>query len=75
MFGSGSGLRFFVVLILLSQALFWGLFEHSQHCSVAAALGVRACAPHWVHLLMGVVFFAATVAAAHWPYLTAPRKA
>lgn len=67
----GGGLRLFVVLILLSQALFWGLFPHSAHCSVAAALGVSDCAPHWAHLLMGVVFFAATVAAQHWPYLTA----
>lgn len=71
----GSGLRFFVVLVLLSQALFWGLFPHSAHCSVAAMLGVTDCPPHWIHLAMGVVFFLATVVAAHWPYVRALASA
>lgn len=63
--------RALFVLLLLSQAIFWGLFPHRAHCAVAAALGAPSCPPHVVHLAIGVAFFALAVAVAHWGYLRA----
>jgi hypothetical protein len=58
-----------LVVFLVLNALFWGLASHSQHCSVASALGVSACPPHWLHLLTGVVSFIAAVVLQHKTYL------
>ena len=51
-----------LVLVLLINALFWGLAEHVQHCAVADWFGMGDnCPPHYVHLMMGVAFFVAAV--------------
>ena len=51
-----------LVACLLVNALFWGLAEHSQHCSLLNAVGMGAnCPPHYVHLMMGLAFFCATI--------------
>ena len=47
-----------IILFLVANALFWGLATHSQHCSLASALGVKSCPPHWVHVyVMGLGSF------------------
>lgn len=50
-------LKNIIVLFFVVNAIFWGLFSHSQHCSVAASLGVINCPPHLIHLLMGLISF------------------
>ena len=46
----------FVVFCILN-VLFWGFFPHSQHCKVASKMGLKKCAPHWVHVyVMAPVF-------------------
>ena len=56
-------MKMLLVLFLLANALFWGLAAHSQHCSLAGVFGMTAanCPPHYVHLMMGLAFFGATV--------------
>jgi hypothetical protein len=49
-----------LVAFLAINALFWGLFSHSDHCQ-AAALFTNSCAPHYVHVSFGVVCFLAAV--------------
>ena len=54
--------KMLLVACLLVNALFWGLAEHSQHCSLLNAVGMGAnCPPHYVHLMMGLAFFCATI--------------
>ena len=47
----------FVILLLLN-ALFWGLFTHKSHCDFASNFGIKNCPPHWVHVfVMGLGSF------------------
>tara|TARA_Y100001960_G_C14380299_1_gene683531 strand:+ start:117 stop:320 length:204 start_codon:yes stop_codon:yes gene_type:complete len=50
-----------LVIFLVANALFWGLAEHSQHCYVANLIGFPGCVDHYVHLIMGVIFYLAAV--------------
>ena len=40
----------FLIAFFLINAVFWGLFPHSDHCNLASKLGRKTCAPHWVHV-------------------------
>ena len=53
-----------LVLFLIVNALFWGLFPHSIHCRLASYIGVQDCPSHWVHIGLGVVCFLAAVVVA-----------
>jgi hypothetical protein len=47
-----------LVAFFLLNAVFWGLFPHSMHCKVASDLGVKKCAPHWMHVyVFGLLSF------------------
>lgn len=51
---------------LIINALFWGLFPHSAHCQlvdqVSKLVNMKVeCPEHKIHLLMGLVFYAASV--------------
>ena len=59
----------FVTAFLLINAVFWGLGSHRTHCSVAAAMGVSNCPPHWVHLILGAASFVGAIAVSQWKYL------
>jgi len=50
-----------VVLLLVLNALFWGLASHSHHCNLASVFGIKNCPPHYIHLLMGLVFYLTAV--------------
>ena len=55
-------MKLILVAFLLVNALFWGLANHSQHCALADAVGMGAdCPPHYIHLMMGLAFFCATI--------------
>ena len=52
----------FLVLFFLANALFWGLGAHTQHCLVAAKMGIKNCPPHWIHVyVMGLGSFIAAL--------------
>jgi len=58
-----------VVLLLVLNALFWGLASHSQHCNLASVFGITNCPPHYIHLLMGLVFYLTAVYIEHRAYV------
>lgn len=40
-----------LILFFLANAVFWGLFPHSEHCKFAAMFGMKdKCPPHWIHV-------------------------
>jgi len=53
-------LKQIIVAFLAVNALFWGLFDHKTHCAVAS-LVTNSCLPHYVHVSIGLVCFAAAV--------------
>ena len=53
--------RNLIVLFFVLNALFWGLANHSQHCSLVSMVGINNCPPHYIHLLMGLVSFIVAV--------------
>ena len=53
--------KLLVTVFLLVNAVFWGLYPHSDHCSLLAKLGVVACPPHSIHVLTGLVAFLGAV--------------
>ena len=62
-------MKMLLIAFLLVNALFWGLGAHTQHCALVNALGMGVnCPPHYVHLMMGLAFFAATVYVQQKPY-------
>lgn len=51
-------LKTLLFLFFLLNALFWGLFSHQTHCSVASKFGMDECPPHWFHVyVLGVGSF------------------
>lgn len=61
-------LKTLIVLFLLVNALFWGLFTHETHCKLALRF-VDKCPPHYVHLLTGIVSFLLLVLYVHYDYI------
>lgn len=45
-----------LVAFLAINAIFWGLFPHSDHCAVASLI-TNSCLPHSVHVSIGVICF------------------
>ncbi|MAU37538.1 MAG: hypothetical protein CMD14_09275 [Flavobacteriales bacterium] len=55
-------IRKLLFFFFLANALFWGFARHGQHCRLAAKMGVKKCAPHWVHVyVMGLGSFVAAL--------------
>ena len=50
-------LKNIIVLFFVLNALFWGLANHSQHCSFVSMVGMKYCPPHYIHLFMGLLSF------------------
>lgn len=66
-----------IVIFLLINAIFWGLFSHESHCNLVSMMGVNTCPPHYVHLLMGLGFFIAAIYVkqkAYIDYLSSNKK-
>ena len=53
-----------LVAFLAINAVFWGLFSHSDHCAVASLI-TSSCLPHTVHVTIGLLCFASAVLIAH----------
>ncbi len=57
-----SALKKVLIVFLLINALFWGLFPHSKHCKVASMIGISNCPAHWIHVyVMGLGSFVAAL--------------
>jgi len=59
-------IKLLFVLFFVINALFWGLWPHSAHCSLAAAFGMTKCVPHIMHISLGIAFFLVAVLIAQW---------
>ena len=46
-----------LVVFLVLNALFWGLFPHSTHCNAVAHIMGGACPSHTIHITLGVAMF------------------
>lgn len=57
------------LLFFVSNALFWSLAHHDQHCALSALIGLSKCPPHWVHILIGVLCFFIAIYIAQKPYI------
>jgi len=51
-----STLKNILLIFLIVNALFWGLFDHSMHCQLVSYF-TDNCPPHYIHLIIGVVCF------------------
>ncbi len=51
-----SILKNIILVFLIINALFWGLFEHTSHCQVMSYVTDK-CLPHYIHLIIGIVCF------------------
>tara|TARA_Y100000996_G_C22521701_1_gene642764 strand:+ start:337 stop:561 length:225 start_codon:yes stop_codon:yes gene_type:complete len=55
-----------ILTLLIANALFWGLFPHNAHCLLVDNINKIfqtniQCPEHKVHLMMGVVFYVASI--------------
>jgi len=50
-----------IILLLLVNGIFWGLFPHSFHCQVLSKFTNVACPPHIIHMIIGIISFVAAV--------------
>jgi len=62
-------LRVIITSLLAVNALFWGLFPHSEHCQMGAWLGIKKCPSHYVHLGLGFIFYILAVLTAQQTYI------
>jgi hypothetical protein len=58
-------LKQIIVAFLAINAIFWGLFPHSDHCAVASVF-TNSCLPHSVHVSIGVICFVIAVVVAQY---------
>jgi hypothetical protein len=49
-----SVLKYVCLVVLLCNAIFWGLLSHKTHCRVTGALRVK-CVKHKYHQTLGAV--------------------
>lgn len=57
--------------ILLLNAIFWGIASHSSHCAFVKMIpNMKSCPPHWVHLMMGIMFYLMAVFVSQYEYIT-----
>ena len=58
--------RNIILFLLILNALFWGLFPHSEHCKVFNYLNKitklsMECPSHKIHIIMGFIFYTLSV--------------
>jgi hypothetical protein len=59
-----------LIVILIITALFFGLYPHSDHCSVLARLPVKfTCPDHTIHLAIGLFAYLGAVFLSQGEYL------
>lgn len=61
-------LKNLLILFLVVNAIFWGLFPHKSHCKLASNFTSK-CPPHYVHLLIGIISFIIAVYVAQKDYI------
>lgn len=53
-------LKYALIVLLLANAMFWGLLDHPTHCAVAKKVRMK-CVAHWVHMSAGLAFLFAAL--------------
>ena len=51
---------------LIVNALFWGLYPHSEKCEIAYFIGLEKCPSFLVHIIIGMFFYIAAVLIIHF---------
>ncbi len=46
-----------LLVFLITNALFWGLFPHETHCKLVSYVSTMKCPSHNIHLLMGLLSY------------------
>ena len=59
-----------LTLILIANAIFWGLFPHSSHCALVSRFTSQPCLPHYIHILIGIVFYLLSVLTQNKSYIS-----
>lgn len=61
----------FLISFLLLNTLFWSFFPHIAHCQIFNSVMGKTmkCPPHYIHLMMGFVFYLLTMYYTQQKYL------
>ncbi len=51
---------------LIVNALFWGLFPHTEKCEMSYFLGIQKCPSFLVHALIGTIFYIFAILIVHF---------
>ncbi len=57
----------FIVFFIIN-AIFWSLFSHNTHCEFASNFTDK-CAPHSIHLTIGIISFFIAFIIAQYDYI------
>ena len=57
-----------VVALLAVSGIFLCLMPHKTHCELLGKM--MKCPPHWVLILLGLIFFLCATLVAQWTYIT-----
>ena len=59
-----------LTIFLAANAIFWGLFTHTDHCKLIGSIFPNmTCPPHYMHIIMGALFFVGAIAVQQREYL------
>ena len=63
----------FLIVFLVINSIFWGLFSHNSHCNLAKLLGIpnNLCPPHWSHILFALICFIIAIILSQRKYILA----
>ena len=50
-----------LTILLVVNAIYWGLFSHSNHCALVRSFGISTCPSHSVHIIFGILCFLISV--------------
>lgn len=51
---------------LIVNALFWGLYPHTDKCEMAYFLGIEKCPSFLIHALIGSLFYISAILIVHF---------
>lgn len=54
-------LKDLLLVFLITNALFWGLFPHTTHCKMLSYISSMKCPSHNIHLFIGLLSYIGAV--------------
>ena len=63
-----------ILALLIINILFWSFFPHNAHCHLLSGINKTfgtsiKCSKHWIHLLIGILFYFGTLYYAQMNYI------